>query len=196
MNKMKAATLALGLTSALSVTASAMAQSSQSSLYLTVSDFILIHDANTSSAQPIAMGEWEGHSAWKAMNFDVPEDFGPTNMNQPYELVLQLNVSSTNKSKYNALYLNPEGFTTQGFNGCDDAQNDRYESERMTYLPEVAHDHWAFYHRTFHFSKLRPGRNVLLICARNSQGGGWGELDNFYLKDIVLHYRKRIPFSG
>jgi len=192
MLKMNKTLLALGFAGMLTGAAPALAQST---LALTVSDFVLVTDPSTPSGQPIALGEWEGHRPWKAITFEIPEDFGPNRLRQPYELVVQLNLSSTNKSRYNALYLNPEGFSSQNFRGCDDRQNDRYESERIAYLPEVAHDHWDFFHHTLPTSNLRPGKNLLLICSRNSHGEGWGDLDNFYLKDIVLHYRKRVAFT-
>ncbi|MFZ1742830.1 MAG: hypothetical protein WAT93_08240 [Pontixanthobacter sp.] len=192
MTKLNKTLLALGLASVVAGTAPAMAATT---LSLTVSDFVLVTDPNTPSDQSIALGEWEGHRPWKALTFTVPEDFGPNNLRQPYEVVLQLNLSSTNKSPYNALYLNPEGFSSRTFRGCDDVQNDRYEPERIGFLPYVNHEDWRVYHKTMTSSNLRPGENVLLICARNEQGGGGNDLDNFYLKDIVLHYRKRIAFG-
>ena len=183
---------ALSLASLVAGTAPALAATP---LSLTVSDFVVVTDPATATGEPMALGEWEGHRPWKALTFEIPEDFGPNRLRQPYELVVQLNLSSTNKSKYNALYLNPEGFSPRTFRGCDDVQSDLYEPERIGFLPYVEHEHWDFYHQALPASNLRSGENVLLICARNEHGGGWGDLDNFYLKDIVLHYRKRIAFS-
>ncbi len=192
MIKLHQTLTALSLASVMTVTAPALAETP---LSLTVSDFVVVTDPATPTDEPIALGEWEGHRPWKALTFEVPEDFGTNRLRQPYELVVQLNLSSTNKSKYNALYLNPEGFSPRTFRGCDDVQSDLYEPERIGFLPYVEHEHWDFYHQALPSSNLRPGENILLICARNEHGGGWGDLDNFYLKDIVLHYRKRIAFS-
>ena len=40
---------------------------------------------------------------------------------------------------------------------------------------------------------MQPGDDDLLVCSRNAHGGGRHDLDNFYLKDIVLHYREYQP---
>jgi hypothetical protein len=40
---------------------------------------------------------------------------------------------------------------------------------------------------------LESGDNYLLICARNKHGASEHNLDNFYVKDIVLHYREQKP---
>ncbi|MCP5419411.1 MAG: hypothetical protein H6970_08680 [Gammaproteobacteria bacterium] len=161
------------------------------SKYHTVSDFLALLEDDTrynyDYERTINLGAWEFHSPWKVLHFYLPDDFDPT-----YEAVLQLNINSTNKSQYNALYLNPMGFDENSFSGCSSAQQDNYAEERLTWLPYVDHDHWQFFHKTFTGFRLHPGENVLLICSRTPQGDSWGELDNFYLKDIVLHYRKRL----
>ena len=63
-------------------------------------------------------------------------------------------------------------------------------------MPYVDHDRWAVYHQVVEGTSLRPGDNVLLVCSRNEHGGGRHDLDNFYLKDIVLHYREYQPDSS
>jgi len=187
MRNIKNTVMALGLTGFIGFTGTAVADSA-----FNVSDFVVIKDKSSEQfyydyEEPIKMGEWDDHSSWKALYFELPEDF-----NQKYDAVLQLNVSSTNKSQYNAIYFNPKGFSSESFQGCDDIQNDFYEDYRFDYLPYADHDYWRFYHKTFPGFDLYPGKNVMLICARNHHGEVWGELDNFYLKDIVLHYRKHV----
>ncbi|NJN46516.1 MAG: hypothetical protein HC808_08585 [Candidatus Competibacteraceae bacterium] len=178
--------VALGLAGFIGFTGQAFADSE-----FTVSDYVVIKDNNSedsfNSEESINMGEWDGHRAWKAIYFELPENY-----DHNYYAVLQLNVNSTNKSKYNAIYLNPPSFDPGFFGGCDDIHNDQYEDYRVDYLPYADHDYWRFYHKTFPGSELNSGWNTLLICARNHQGEVWGDLDNFYLKDIVLHYRKHI----
>ena len=139
--------------------------------------------------QTVMVGEWEDHQPAYLIRFYVPKDYDPN-----YKAVLQMNVSSTNKSKYNALYLNP-GYVPGEFEGCDSINQDRNEQFRIGTLPYVEHERWAVYHQVIDGAEayLKPGDNYLLVCARNEQGETWGELDNFYLKDIVLHYREYEP---
>ena len=181
--------VALGLASFIGFSGQAVAETS-----VRVSDYVVIKESEGSfnSEESINMGEWNGHSAWKAIYFYLPENYGQEYSNPDYYdyAVLQLNVNSTNKSKYNAIYLNPNGFSDSSFQGCDDIHNDQYENYRLDYLPYADHDYWRFYHKTFSGSELRPGENVMLVCARNHHGEVWGDLDNFYLKDIVIHYHK------
>ncbi|NJN47538.1 MAG: hypothetical protein HC808_14875 [Candidatus Competibacteraceae bacterium] len=178
--------LALGLVGFVGFTGQAFAESE-----FTVSDHVVIKENHSeesfNSEESINMGDWDGHSSWKAIYFELPESY-----DSDYYAVLQLNVNSTNKSQYNAIYLNPEGFSGGSFSGCDDIHHDQYENYRLAYLPYADHDYWRFYHKTFPGFELRPGKNVMLICARNHQGEVWGDLDNYYLKDIAIHYRKHI----
>lgn len=147
------------------------------------SDYKVIHE------QQVMVGEWENHRPQQLIRFYVPKDYDAN-----YKVVLQMNVSSTNKSAYNALYLNP-GYVPGEFEGCDSIHQDRNEPFRIGTLPYVDHERWAVYHQVVDGAEayLKPGNNYLLVCARNAQGETWGELDNFYLKDIVLHYREYQP---
>jgi hypothetical protein len=137
--------------------------------------------------QTIMVGDWEGHQPGYLIRFYVPKDFDSS-----YQAVLQMNISSTNKSQYNTMYLNPE-FVPGEFEGCDSIHQDRNESSRLGSLPYVEHERWAAHHQVIEGEYLKPGDNYLLVCARNEQGETWGELDNFYLKDIVLHYHEYQP---
>ncbi|MEE4379042.1 MAG: Kazal-type serine protease inhibitor [Candidatus Competibacteraceae bacterium] len=137
--------------------------------------------------QPIKVGEWEEHQPGYLIRFYLPKDYDPS-----YKAVLQMKVNSTNKSSYNALYLNPE-FVPGEFEGCDSIYQDRNESSYIGSLPYVEHERWAVHHQVVEGNYLKPGNNYLLVCARNEHGETWGNLDNFYLKDIVLHYREYEP---
>jgi hypothetical protein len=148
---------------------------------MAASDYKVIHEPT------VMVGEWENHRPWHLIRFYVPKDFDSS-----YKTVLQMNVSSTNKSQYNTLYLNPE-FVPGEFEGCDAIQQDRNESSRLGSLPYVDHERWAVHHQVVDGAYLHSGDNYLLVCARNEQGETWGELDNFYLKDIVLHYHEYKP---
>ena len=89
-------------------------------------------------------------------------------------------------------YFNPE-FIPGEFEGCDNIDQDRNEHTRIGLLPYVEHEQWGVYHKTTDGAYLQPGDNDLLVCSRNGHGEGWRELDNFYLKDIVLQYREYAP---
>jgi hypothetical protein len=145
-----------------------------------------------SRAGEFRMGYWDGHSAWQAVRFDLPWNYDPTT-----DGVLQMGVRSSNKSPFNAIYVNPEYLPYDG-QPCDPRDQDGLDSWLFDYLPYTEHDApdhrneniWSTYHRVIPGYLLKPGEeNVILICARNRDGGTYGELDNFFVRDIVLHYR-------
>lgn len=163
--------IVLGAASLLGATAPALA----------ASDYKVIHK------DPILLGDWDHHRPAAVIRFYMPKNFDSRS-----RVVLQMNVNSTNLSKHNAIYLNPE-FTPGEFDGCDAIDQDRNANSRIASLPYVDHDRWQVYHQVIEGGYLRPGNNYLLICSRNEHGDGWSNLDNFYLKDIVLHYREYQP---
>jgi hypothetical protein len=152
---------------------------------LNVSDF-------KSSPGEVKLGEWNGHKAWHAVRFELPDNYDPTT-----DGVLQMGVRSTNKSPYNAVYVNPEYLPYDG-EPCDAADQDGLDPWLFDYLPYTDHnapDHhheniWSTYHRVIPSHLLKPGEeNIILVCARNRDGGTYDHRDNFYIRDIVLHYR-------
>jgi hypothetical protein len=163
--------LVLGAASLLGATAPALA----------ASNYKVIHK------ETVRLGDWDQHRPAAVLRFYLPKDFDYRS-----QVVLQMNVNSTNLSQHNAIYLNPE-FTPGEFDGCDAIDQDRNESSRIAVLPYVDHDRWQVYHQVIEGTHLQPGDNYLLVCSRNAQGGGRHDLDNFYLKDIVLHYREYQP---
>ena len=163
--------IVLGAASLLGATAPALA----------ASDYKVIHK------DPILLGDWDHHRPAAVIRFYMPKNFDSRS-----RVVLQMNVNSTNLSKHNAIYLNPE-FTPGEFDGCDAIDQDRNANSRIASLPYADHDRWQVYHQVIEGGYLRPGNNYLLICSRNEHGDGWNNLDNFYLKDIVLHYREYQP---
>lgn len=163
--------LVLGAASVLGATAPALA----------ASNYKVIHK------ETVRLGDWDQHRPAAVLRFYLPKDFDYRS-----QVVLQMNVNSTNLSQHNAIYLNPE-FTPGEFDGCDAIDQDRNESSRIAVLPYVDHDRWQVYHQVIEGTHLQPGDNYLLVCSRNAQGGGRHDLDNFYLKDIVLHYREYQP---
>lgn len=150
-------------------------------LALAASDYKVIHK------DPILLGDWDHHRPAAVIRFYMPKDFDARS-----KVVLQMNISSTNLSTHNALYLNPE-FVPGEYDGCDAIDQDRNEPSRIASLPYVDHERWAVYHQVVEGSRLHPGDNYLLVCSRNQHGDGRYDLDNFYLKDIVLHYREYQP---
>ena len=135
----------------------------------------------------IELGDWQGYKPWRLVRFYLPRDFDPHS-----NVVLQMNVRSTNKSQYNAIYLNPD-FVPGEWEGCDPIHSDRNEHRRIDFLPYVEHEQWSVYHKATSGAYLQPGDNDLLVCARTAHGKGTHELDNFYLNDIVLQYREYEP---
>lgn len=150
-------------------------------LALAASDYKVIRK------DPVLLGDWEHHQPWILLKFYIPKDFNPN-----ARVVLQMNVNSTNLSPQNALYLNPS-VIPRNFEGCDSYSQDRNEQSRIGPLPYVDHERWQVYHQVVEGGYLHAGDNYLLVCSRNAHGDGWGNLDNFYLKDIVLHYREYQP---
>ena len=136
---------------------------------------------------PVLLGDWEHHQPWMLLKFYVPKD-----VDRNAKVVLQMNVNSTNLSPQNALYLNPNVIPGD-FEGCDSIHQDRNETSRIALLPYVDHERWQAYHQVVEGGYLHAGDNYLLVCSRNEHGDGRGNLDNFYLKDIVLHYREYEP---
>lgn len=164
--------LVFGLISAVGVIGSANA----------ASDYKII------SKHEIKMGQAKKHSPWQVIRFHLPESYDDN-----YDAVLQMNINSTNKSKYNAIYLSSEEFSVNEFEGCDSIHNDFNEHERVDYLPYSAHKQWSTYHKTVDGSRLQPGDNYMLVCSRDKHGKSSHEMDKFYIKDIVLHYREYKP---
>jgi hypothetical protein len=162
--------LVIGLVSTLGVSGTASA----------ASDYKVIAD------QKIQMGDWDHHNAFEVVRFHLPESFDAHK-----QVVLQMNIRSTNKSQYNAIYL--ASGITDDFEGCDSIGHDRNEQARVDFLPKSSHKQWSAYHKVVEGQHLQPGDNYLLICARNKYGESDYELDNFYVKDIVLHYREEKP---
>ena len=134
----------------------------------------------------IKLGDRQHHEPWQEVRFYLPRNFDPNS-----RVVLQMNIRSTNKSKYSAIYLNPQ---TEGeFEACDPVSHDRDKHTRVDFLPRSKHAEWKMYHKVIDGEYLQAGDNYLLICSRNQHGKGRRELDNFYVKDIVLQYRERQP---
>ncbi len=134
----------------------------------------------------IAVGTWEGHEPWTLVRFHLPRNF-----DEAARTVLQMNVRSTNKSRYSTVYLNPGN--VDWFEGCDSSHHDRYREYRVDDLPYAPHKQWRAFHTTVDGSMMRPGDNYLLICSRNKHGEVDHAVDNFYVKNIVVHYREFAP---
>lgn len=143
-------------------------------------------DYKVIAEETIKLGDWQHHQPWQEVRFYLPENFDARS-----SVVLQMNIKSTNNSRYSAIYLNPQ---TEGeFEGCDPVSHDRDEHTRVDFLPYSKHKEWKVYHKVIDGQYLQAGDNYLMICARNKHGEGVHELDNFFVKDVVLQYRERQP---
>lgn len=140
------------------------------------SDYVFIYE------KEILVGQDKGYSPYRILKFHLPDSF-----DKHSSVVLQMNIKSTNKSLYNAVYFN----APHSSGVCDAYNHDGYLDYRVGALPYSDHEKWKVYHKVLHAKHLVPGENTLLICSRNAQGETSHELDNFFVKDIVLHYREQ-----
>ena len=112
-------------------------------------------------------------------------------------VILQMRIRSTNKSQYNAVYVNPEFPPPEG-DYCDSVHADANEDWRVDFLPYSVHEAWnghqswsnvwTTYHKVIPGHLLRLGENEVVICARNPHGDTSHDLDKFYVQDIAIHY--------
>ncbi|MEH6570931.1 MAG: Kazal-type serine protease inhibitor domain-containing protein [Halioglobus sp.] len=140
-------------------------------------------DYVVASSKSVTMGDQGKSKPRRVIEFQMPQNFDRNS-----DALIQMYIRSTDKSKYNAVYLN--GFTLPDFDGCDSADKDRNKGSRIGYLPHVPNKQWIMYHKTVSGDRLRAGENEILICSRNKRGDGRGSLDKFYIKDIVVHFRE------
>ena len=131
-------------------------------------------------------------------------------------VVIQFNVRSTNKSPYNAVYLDTPGrFFDVGGYYCDPVEHNSggtsdfsgedvigdvpNEPVLVTYLPYSPHKEvhndvewpngWRSVHAVVHVPEwLHQDQVVLRVCSRDKDGDVAGDLDDFEIKDIVIHY--------
>ena len=120
-------------------------------------------------------------------------------------VVIQFNVRSSNKSPYNGIYLAPyfDTIDVAGDPGefCDPVLGDPAdEPDLVAFLPYSAHREvhngvpWPNGWRSVHAVIRKPahldGQPVgLLICSRDKDGDVVGDLDDFVIKDLVIHYQ-------
>ena len=108
-----------------------------------------------------------------------------------------MRIRSVNRSKYNAVYMNPDYPPYPDGDYCGSKDNDANEYQRVDYLPYATHEYngwsnvWTMYHKVIPGDRLESGANELLLCARDSDGGTSYNLDDSYIQDVVIHYRIR-----
>lgn len=124
--------------------------------------------------------------------FYLPDDYDYSK-----NVVLQMRIRSVNRSKYNAVYMNPDYPPYPDGDYCGSKDNDANEHQRVDYLPYATHEYngwsnvWTMYHKVIPGDRLESGANELLLCARDSDGGTSYDLDDSYVQDVVIHYRIR-----
>ena len=112
-------------------------------------------------------------------------------------MVIQFNVRSTNKSPYNAVYLVPVNAGESLAVECDSVSADRFQEYLIDYLPYAPHQErhnnktWSNGWRSFLAVAPAPeGDTALLVaCARDEDGDIVGDLDDFFIKDVVVQYQ-------
>ena len=119
-------------------------------------------------------------------------------------VVVQFNVRSTNKSPYNAVYLVPsiDRIDLVGGWACDPVQGNDAASapDLVTFLPYAPHKEvhnnqewsggWRSVHAVVQISETMQGRPMsLMVCSRDKNGDVTGDMDDFYIKDIVVQYQ-------
>ena len=129
-------------------------------------------------------------------------------------IIIQFNVKSTNKSRYNAVYLAPARETIDPVNGdfCEPVGHNPDEESAgsvegepvlVTYLPYSPHnevhnnEEWLNGSRSVHKVVRVPdwmseGADVVLrFCSRDKNGDVTGDLDNVEITDLVIHYNTK-----
>ena len=172
-----------------------VAQANSSNSYYYVSDYVAF-------PEKIKLGDRDHqYKPSHKVIFHLPNDYDYSK-----NVVLQMRIRSVNKSKYNAVYMNPDypPFPDGGY--CDSKDADTNEHRRVNYLPYAVHqvnthhydwsNVWTTYHKVISGDWLESGANELLLCARDSDGGTSYNLDDFYARDIVIHYRIRKSVDG
>ncbi len=172
------------------VTLSSTALLAQASSYYYVSDYVAF-------PEKIKLGDKDQYyKPSHKMMFHLPDDYDYSK-----NVVLQMRIRSVNKSKYNAMYMNPDYPPYPDGDYCGSKDNDANEHQRVDYLPYAVHqvdtqygdwsNVWTMYHKVIPGDWLKSGANELLLCARDSDGSTSYNLDDFYVRDIVIHYRIR-----
>ncbi len=157
------------------ISLSVFAMISSTGPVLAASDYVFIY------GKEVHLGQDTGHSPSRILKFHLPGTFDKRS-----PVILQMNIKSTNKSVYNAVYFNAPH--TGG--KCHRYTHDDYRDYRVGPLNYSDHEKWQVYHMALHAKHLTSGENTLLICSRNKFGEVSHDLDNFFIKDIVLHYRE------
>ena len=172
------------------VTLASTALVAQASSYYYVSDYVAF-------PEKIKLGDKDHQykPSYKVI-FHLPDDYDYSK-----NVVLQMRIRSVNKSKYNAVYMNPDYPPSHDGGYCDSKDNDANEPQRIDYLPYATHqvntqyydwpNVWTTYHKVIPGDWLESGANELLLCARDSDGGTSYNLDDSYVRDVVIHYRIR-----
>lgn len=90
---------------------------------------------------------------------------------------------------FNEMYINPAN------ENCDNDASDGNDAQSIGNIrrhedPSSKNEVFTSV-KTFSSSLLTSGTNTLLICARNSSGGDSGNIDDFEVRNIMLHYKKQ-----
>ena len=147
------------------------------------SEFVVIQGED-----PIQIGDDDDAEEQEFFTF-----FLPTNIVETARLedsaVLQYQVMDVDWD-YNEIYVNPPRSTSCGRKD-DDANQFFSIGEIGDYDADEDMDNDFFTeHRTFESYRLEQGENVIMVCARDEGGDlGRGQLDDFEIKHIVLHYK-------
>jgi hypothetical protein len=135
------------------------------------------------------------------------------NMSAYSTIVFQFNLRSTNKSKFNAMYLTSSETSLSNDELCDPDQRPSIHSTRVdnpedfpyliTYLPYSPHKDidsgsdnreerdqgWLSVHKISSLPDYLRGQELmLLVCSRDEDGGIDGNLDDFEISDIAVQY--------
>ena len=103
--------------------------------------------------------------------------------------ILQYKVQNV-EDGHNEIYINP---TSQV---CTRNNRDIHQSRSIGIIEDydadadMKDDYFSEF-KTIRSSLLRTGRNTIMICARNSGGGVSGGLDDFYVREMAIHYKTR-----
>ena len=90
---------------------------------------------------------------------------------------------------YNEIFVNPANPVCHSNNS--DTTNQPASIGLIEDYDAVAamENDWFTEHRTFRSNLLNAGSNTIMVCARNVNGDLSGNLDDFWIRHVVLHYK-------
>jgi hypothetical protein len=136
----------------------------------------------------IAMGDSAGRLTF-TRTFTLPSTLNTTSTATADAALLQMTHRNAVDAQH-AVYINPPTAVCFG-KTRDEAAGGNASALVMTLSTRGTDDEGDRFteHRLVAASRLRPGTNTFMVCARNPSGELTGDIDEFNFGDVVLHFR-------